>query len=162
MLCAGLIRQYAAPKQVFAADSNAAGSSCHYDSLSKIDADVDMLFPVTETARRRLLRAASAAASAATGGTAGGGSASGRSAAAATARDAALAKEEQEVASERGVELGREGFAGGGAEKQVMRRGLPVEMAGDGEPQLDVDEREEFNDSHFWRLEDSSFDLDFV
>jgi hypothetical protein len=119
-----------------------------------------MLFPVTQTARRRLLRASTSLA--AVGSTAAGSSASGRSATAAAARDRVLAEAEQEVAAAEGIDIEREGAAGGDAEQYVVWRGLPAEMVVDGEAFVDVDEREEFNDSHFWRLEDTSVDLDFV
>jgi hypothetical protein len=121
-----------------------------------------MLFPVTQTARRRLLRASTSLA--AVGSTAAGGSASGRSATGAAAHDRALAEAEQEVAAAEGIDIEREGAAGGDAEKYVVWRGLPAEIVvdGKGDVDVDVDEREEFNDSHFWRLEDASVDLDFV
>ena len=50
--CAGVIRQYSVAK--LAAAKGTGGSA--YDSLPKITADVDLLFPVTENARRRMIR----------------------------------------------------------------------------------------------------------
>jgi hypothetical protein len=164
---AGRIRQHSTPKQAEGSASGGGGGTSYYDSLLKIDADVDMLFPVTETARRRMLRRlrsedARQAASMDGGGGAVGGS----------PKRLTFPESVKHTEGDTGIVSSREAQVEGGSEdegsaiesltsaytgevvwlKSSVASGVPVV---DVEPTVDVDEREEFNDMNFWRLDTS-------
>ena len=176
-----------------AAKEGASGG--YYDSLHKIDSDVDMLFPVTENARRRMIRRLKpedASRAMERGGflqsVLGGGSGgvgnrhgkelqmpgppqggSGANAAASAASDAtaaaagatqvadaatASAADGTEATSTVGSSMGAQDLMAQGVSGDAS-----AVAAGIGAP-LDVDEREEFNSFHFWRIEEGVDDED--
>jgi hypothetical protein len=236
---AGKIRQFSDLRIVLARDADAAASKSssatkdgdsggYYNSLRKIDDDVDMLFPVTENARRRMIRRLTAEdAARATGGASGGlfsglvggggvsapkelelpgppeggydanagavgvatGAAEGE---AESTAESAAAGAEPKVAQQqpkglrerlltRGTSDGgcRRGGGNSGGRAGASEDSKPAGATSDGSkgravpeaqteatakppvpPPMDVDERDEFNDSHFWRVAEIAGDDD--